>query len=82
MAIIAKGAARLVCVREDEIAAAMRAYYAATHNVAEGAGAAALAGLVREGGRMRGRRVALILSGGNVDGAVLRQVLEGRTPAA
>jgi len=82
MAIIAKGAARLVCVREDEIAAAMRAYYAATHNVAEGAGAAALAGLVREGGRMRGRRVALILSGGNVDGAVLRQVLDGRTPAA
>ena len=82
MAIIAKGAARLVCVREDEIAAAMRAYYAATHNVAEGAGAAALAGRVREGGRMRGRRVALILSGGNVDGAVLRQVLEGRTPAA
>jgi threonine dehydratase len=82
LAIIAKGAARLVCVTEEEIAAAMRAYYAATHNLAEGAGAAALAGLMQEAAAMRGRRVALILSGGNVDGAVFSEVLAGRTPAA
>jgi threonine dehydratase len=82
LAIIAKGAARVLCVTEDEIAAAIRTCFAATHNVAEGAGAAALAGLLQEAAAMRGRRVGLILSGGNIDSDVLREVLAGRTPAA
>jgi threonine dehydratase len=80
--IIAKGAARIVCVTEEEIAAAILAYYAATHNVAEGAGAAPLAALLKETGMMQGRRVGLILSGGNIDSDVFRLVLNGRTPAA
>ena len=78
--IIHRGAARLVRVSEDEIAGAMRAYYEDTHNLAEGAGAAALAALMRERDRMRGKRVGLILSGGNIDREVFAEVLAGRTP--
>jgi threonine dehydratase len=69
-------------VEEAEIADAIRLLWSATHNVAEGAGAAALAALLKERDRMSGKRVAVILSGGNIDTAVLRTVLEGRTPAA
>jgi threonine dehydratase len=65
--IILAGASRVITVDEEEIQAAMRRLFADTHNVAEGAGAAALAGLLQERDRMRGRRVAVILSGGNVD---------------
>jgi threonine dehydratase len=79
--IIAKGAARIVRVTEDEIAAAIRTYYTATHNVAEGAGAAPLAALLKERTTMRGRRVGLILSGGNIDSGALSRVLGGGTPA-
>jgi threonine dehydratase len=82
LAIIAKGAARIVRVTEDEIAAAIRLLWSTTHNVAEGAGAAPLAALMQERPRMRGRRVGLICSGGNIDTDVLRTVLEGKTPAA
>jgi threonine dehydratase len=81
LAVIANGAARIVRVEDDAIAAAIRLYWAATHNVAEGAGAAPLAALMQERERMRGRRVGLILSGGNIDTEVLRTALEGRTPA-
>jgi threonine dehydratase len=80
--IIRKGAARVVRVAEHEIAEAMRITWATTHNVAEGAGAAPLAALVKEGERMRGKRVGLIMSGGNIDAETLRTVLDGRTPAA
>jgi threonine dehydratase len=80
LAIIAKGAARIVQVAEAEIAEAIRLLWTATHNVAEGAGAAALAALMQERDRMRGKRVAVILSGGNIDMNVLRTVLAGGTP--
>jgi threonine dehydratase len=80
LALIAKGAARVVRVTEDEIAEAIRLFWSATHNVAEGAGAAPLAALLKERDRMRGKRVGLILSGGNIDTDVLRTVLEGRRP--
>jgi threonine dehydratase len=80
LAIIARGAARIVRVAEDEIAQAIRLFWVATHNVAEGAGAAALAALLKERERMVGRRVGLICSGGNIDTAVLRTVLGNRTP--
>lgn len=82
LAIIAKGAARIARVEEHEIAEAIRLFWSATHNAAEGAGAAALAALVKERERMAGRRVGVILSGGNIDTDVLRAVLEGRTPPA
>jgi threonine dehydratase len=82
VAVIAKGAARIVQVAEAEIAEAIRLLWTATHNVAEGAGAAALAALMQERDRMRGKRVAVILSGGNIDMDVLHTVLGGGTPAA
>jgi len=80
LASIARGAARIVQVTDAEVAAALRLLYTATHNVAEGAGAAALAALRQESLQQRGRRVAVILSGGNVDASVLAEVLSGATP--
>jgi threonine dehydratase len=67
LAIIRKGASRIVQVTDDEIAAAMRAYWTDTHNLAEGAGAAALAAALQEKKKLQGKRVGLILSGGNID---------------
>lgn len=73
--VIRRGAARIVTVTDDEIQAAMRHVFTDTHNVAEGAGAAALAALLQEANTMRGRRVAVILSGGNVDRELFASVL-------
>jgi threonine dehydratase len=81
LAVIKKGAARVIRVGEDEIAEAIRIYHRTTHNLAEGAGAAPLAALLQEKSRYAGKRVGLILSGGNIDTAVLAQVLCGQTPA-
>ncbi len=67
VAIICKGASRVVQVTDDEIAAAMRAYWTDTHNLAEGAGAAALAAALQEKKKLQGRRVGVVLSGGNID---------------
>jgi len=72
---IRKGVERIVTVSEEEIAAAMRALYTDTHNLAEGAGAAPLAALLKEGEPMRGRKVAVVLSGGNIDLDLFRRVL-------
>jgi threonine dehydratase len=80
LAIISAGAARIVSVGEDAIAAAMRAYFEDTHNVAEGAGAAPLAALMQEKDSMKGKKIGLILCGGNVDTPVFRTVLGGQTP--
>ena len=79
--IISKGAARVVAVSDEEIAKAMRLLHTATHNVAEGAGAAALAALMKERETMRGKRCAVILSGGNIDAEKYAAVLGGETPA-
>jgi len=78
--VLARGAARIVQVSEDEIAGAMRAYYEDTHNLAEGAGAAAFAALMQERQKMAGKRVGVVLSGSNVDREVFAEVLAGRTP--
>jgi threonine dehydratase len=67
LAIIRKGASRIVQVTDDEIAAAIRAYWTDTHNLAEGAGAAPLAAALQDKPKLRGKRVGLILSGGNID---------------
>lgn len=80
-AIIAKGAARIVTVGEDEIADAVRTLFVATHNTAEGAGAAAFAALMQEKDRLKGKRAGVILSGGNIDRPVFAQILRGETPA-
>jgi threonine dehydratase len=80
--IIKSGAARIVRVTDDEIAEAIRVIYSDTHNIAEGAGAAALAALIKETARQAGKRVGVILCGGNIDMSVFRQVLGGQTPQA
>ena len=80
--IIRRGAARIVEVSEAEIAQAMRTLYRTTHNVAEGAGAAAFAALSKERRHQAGRRVAVILSGGNVDADVFRAVLANEPPGS
>ncbi|MGE0797190.1 MAG: threonine dehydratase [Lautropia sp.] len=67
LAQIRAGAARIVTVDDAAIADAIRAYWTDTHNLAEGAGAAPLAALLAERERMRGRRVGVVLSGGNID---------------
>jgi len=74
-AVYAAGAARIVAVSDAQIAEAMRVYYTDTHNLAEGAGAAALAALIAEREAMSGKRVGVILSGGNVDRSVYAGVI-------
>jgi threonine dehydratase len=75
LAIILKSAARSVTVSEAEIRQAMRALFADTHNVAEGAGAAALAAALKERDRRSGKRIAVVQSGGNIDRALFAEVL-------
>lgn len=78
--VVRRGAARIVQVTDGEIADAIRAYYHDAHTVAEGAGAAPLAGLLHERERMRGKRVGVILSGSNLDAPQLSAILNGATP--
>jgi len=67
LAVIMKGVERVTLARDDEIGAAILAYWTDTHNLAEGAGAAALAAAIKERSRLKGRKVGLVLSGGNID---------------
>lgn len=76
---IRNGAERVVTVSEEEIRGAMRHYFTDTHNVIEGAGAAPLAALLQERELMRGKRVGLVASGGNVDREVFAEVLNSES---
>jgi threonine dehydratase len=78
--IIWPGVQRMVEVDDGEIEAAMRVLFEDTHNVAEGAGAAALAAALKDRGAARGKKIGLVLSGGNVDRDVFARVLAG-TPS-
>ena len=81
--IYSAGVDHIVAVNDDQVADAMRIYFHDTHNVAEGAGAAPLAALLQERNVERGRRgkeLAVILSGGNVDASIFVTVLKGETP--
>jgi len=77
LAIIRRGASRIMQVTDDEVAAAIRAYWTDTHNLAEGAGAAALAAALQDKARLSGKRVGLILSGGNIDFDLFRRWVVG-----
>ena len=77
LALMMKGLARIVLVNDDEVADAVRAYWTDTHNLAEGAGAAALAAAMQERSANRGKRIGLILSGGNIDLALFRSRILG-----
>jgi threonine dehydratase len=80
LAVIRAGAEHIVEVSEDDIAAAIRLYFSATHTLTEGAAAAPLAALMKERERMKGRRVGLIVTGQNIDSPAMAKVLAGETP--
>ncbi|MBI3880200.1 MAG: threonine dehydratase [Verrucomicrobia bacterium] len=77
LAVIRRGVERIVEITEPEIEAAIRAYFTDTHNVAEGAGALALAALLNDPPAQRGKRVGVILSGGNIDRPRFAKILAG-----
>jgi threonine dehydratase len=78
--VFGKGADRFVGVTDDEVAEAIRVYWQDTHNIAEGAGAVPLAALMQERDQMAGKRVGVILSGGNMDMKEVAVVMAGNTP--
>ena len=75
LGVMLKYVERIVEVDEEEIAAAMRAIFEDTHNVAEGAGAAAVAAVLQERDAVAGKRVGAVITGGNVDREVFAKVL-------
>jgi threonine dehydratase len=77
MGAIWENVARIIRVSDEEIEAAMRGLYEDTHNIAEGAGAAALAGALKEKDTLPGKRIGAVLTGGNVDRDVYERVLAG-----
>jgi threonine dehydratase len=80
LAVIRGGADRIVEVSEGELVEAIGIYFSDTHTLAEGAGAAPLAALIKERARMYGRRVGLIMTGQNIDRAAMCDILAGRVP--
>jgi threonine dehydratase len=72
---ILKGAENIIEVSDEEIAQAIRIFFTDTHNIAEGAGAAALAALVQMRTELQGKRAGVILSGGNIDRSLYRRIL-------
>ena len=78
LAIALANVERIVEVSDAELAEAMRKIFSMTHNVAEGAGAAAFAAAWRERESLAGQRVGITVSGGNVDSGVFRDVLAGK----
>jgi threonine dehydratase len=82
LAVIRREVDDVIAVTDDQVADAMRALFADTHNVAEGAGAASLAGALLQRERWQGRRIGVALTGGNVDTATFARVLAGRWPAS
>ncbi|WP_421780853.1 threonine dehydratase [Kiloniella litopenaei] len=78
--IYSKGAESIVEVSDDEIAEATRIYFSDTHNTTEGAGAAALAAVLKERNQLTNQKVGVILTGGNIDTNQFRDILEGKTP--
>jgi threonine dehydratase len=81
VAMIHSGARAVIEVSDHDIATAIRTYHEDTHNLAEGAGAAALAGLAVDRDHARGGKAAVILSGGNIDRPWASLALAGQTPS-
>jgi len=73
-----QGIRRIVRVSDDETESAMRAFFSDTHNVAEGAAGTGLAAVLREKGVVAGKRVGIVLTGGNVDADTYARVLAAR----
>lgn len=77
LARILAGCEKVVTVSDDETEAGVRAYFYDTHNVAEGAAGAALAGVLRDRDTLAGRRAGVVFTGGNIDATVFARVLAG-----
>lgn len=75
LAIISSRVDAVLTVTDQEVAQAMRVLFACTHNAAEGAGAASLAAALQVRASLHGKRVGLVLSGGNVDSDVFAATL-------
>jgi threonine dehydratase len=75
LALILRHVERIVEVTDDEVAQAIALLFQCTHNCAEGAGAAPFAAVRKERARLAGRKVAAVLSGGNIDRAIFAEVL-------
>ena len=82
LAMLQTGMEHLLELTDDEIAEAIRVLYSDTHTLAEGAGAAAFAALMRDRASLQGKRVAVVVSGQNIDRPWMATVLAGGTPAA
>lgn len=78
LAVLAEHLDHVVQVSDDEVAAAMHALYVDTHNVAEGAGAAALAAALQERGLLHGLQVGVPITGANVDAPMMAEILQNR----
>ena len=78
LAVLREHLDHIVQVSDAEVAQAMRDLFTDTHNVAEGAGAAAFAAAMQERARLAGQVVGVTLCGGNVDASVFAQVLSER----
>jgi len=74
--IIKAGTDRIVEVTDDEVERAVAALFSDTHNVVEGAGAAALAALLQERGRLRGPTAGIVLTGANIDPQPYGRIIE------
>jgi threonine dehydratase len=77
LAIVLREAHDVIAVTDEEVKAAMRLLFTATHNVAEGAGAASLAAAMQQKEQRAGQVIGTSLCGGNVDAAMFAQVLTG-----
>ena len=77
LAAMLAGCERVIAVSDEDVAVAMRELFISTHNVAEGAGAASFAAALQEKDKMRGKRIGVVLCGGNVDADVFAKVLAG-----
>lgn len=73
--VIRKGVDRIVTVTDAEVSSAMRTLFECTHNLSEGAGAAGTAAAIQEKSKIAGRRIAVVITGGNVDRSVFASVL-------
>ena len=79
LSIMKKDLSRIVEVSDAQIIAAVRHFFTDSHNVAEGAGAAALAALLKEKQKMRKKRVSVVLTGGNIDNSIYQDMLNNKS---
>jgi threonine dehydratase len=79
LAILLNNVDHIVRVTDEEVAASMGHFFTDTHNVVEGAGAAGLAAALLEKDQLRGKRVAVVATGANVDRDVFARILQGQT---